>query len=909
MKSMKKFAFLLLTLMFLIIPTVQAADYVSLKNEYIQNHPGQSIIPFSWEASASEKVLPFNYTIPAAPTNNISITASRGQFESGSFIISAQKNLSGIQISIPNLYSTQGNAIPADAINMRLVKVWYQAGNDPFWVEYITPEYILTPELLIKDDALVKVDYVNKINYLKVTINGSQQYIDISNPSVPFPSNAKVYDASSLQPFSLKANENKQLWLTLHIPDNTPEGDYSGNIIITAPSEVPVAMNLSVRVLPFDLEPTPLTYGLFYAGKISPYAEIFETERYYYKTSATYLIELQNMKEHGVLYPTLHQEDTEYLDTELALRNAVGLPKDKIYINSWFIGNATDPAGLTTLANKVINWRNHTESYGYTNTYFYGIDEAKGDILLSQRAAWQTVHKNGGKIFATGWGSELIKMGDILDTSVVAYAPNETQADLLHNYGHKILSFQNPQAGIENPEIYRKNYGFTLWNSGYDGEMAFAYQYRMGQSIWNDYDGPGNVFEGQTYHYRDHVFTYPTSNGVIDTVQWEGFREGVDDTRYVASLIKKDGNDTSAKTIVSAGISNNDNMTAIRKNVINQILLSNLPLASFTGTPLTGTAPLTVTFTDTSTNSPTSWAWTFGDGGTSTVKNPSHQYTTAGTYSVSLKATNTAGSNSMTRTNYITVTAARVTSTSQTGVGIFQSGGTWYLDMNNNGAWDSTPTDRTFSWGKQSGDISITGDWNGDGITETGIFREGTWYLDMNNNGAWDSIPTDKTFSWGKQPGDIPITGDWNGDNIDETGIFRNGDWYLDMNNKGIWEGSPTDKEFSWGKQPGDVPITGDWNGNGITKTGIFRPGTGFYLDMNNNGAWDPTSDTMLIWGLQPNDIPVSGDWNGDGITETGIFRNGDWYLDINNNGIWNSGTDVIYPIGQPGDKPITGTW
>ena len=74
--------------------------------------------------------------------------------------------------------------------------------------------------------------------------------------------------------------------------------------------------------------------------------------------------------------------------------------------------------------------------------------------------------------------------------------------------------------------------------------------------------------------YRDHVFAYPTTNGVIDTIQWEGFREGVDDTRYVASLIKKEGSMTSAKAIISAGLSNNENMTIIRKNVIDQILLS-----------------------------------------------------------------------------------------------------------------------------------------------------------------------------------------------------------------------------------------------------------------------------------------------------------------------------------------------
>jgi len=91
------------------------------------------------------------------------------------------------------------------------------------------------------------------------------------------------------------------------------------------------------------------------------------------------------------------------------------------------------------------------------------------------------------------------------------------------------------------------------------------------------------------------------------------------------------------------------------------------PVALFTGNVMSGTPPTTVQFTDTSTNSPTSWMWTFGDGGTSTLKNPSHTYTTAGSYTVSLTVTNSGGSNTLTRTNYITVTSAIPPNASFTG--------------------------------------------------------------------------------------------------------------------------------------------------------------------------------------------------------------------------------------------------
>jgi serine protease len=79
------------------------------------------------------------------------------------------------------------------------------------------------------------------------------------------------------------------------------------------------------------------------------------------------------------------------------------------------------------------------------------------------------------------------------------------------------------------------------------------------------------------------------------------------------------------------------------------------PVANFSGTPTSGCAPLAVGFTDLSTNTPTGWSWTFGDGGTSTAQNPSHTYTSAGTYTVSLTVTNAYGSDGETKTGYITI--------------------------------------------------------------------------------------------------------------------------------------------------------------------------------------------------------------------------------------------------------------
>jgi PKD repeat protein len=81
-------------------------------------------------------------------------------------------------------------------------------------------------------------------------------------------------------------------------------------------------------------------------------------------------------------------------------------------------------------------------------------------------------------------------------------------------------------------------------------------------------------------------------------------------------------------------------------------------IAGFNATPLTGTAPLSVTFTDMTVGLPTSWYWDFGDGNHSTLQNPTNVYTTVGSYSVRLNVSNPNTQNSTVKTNYINVVSS-----------------------------------------------------------------------------------------------------------------------------------------------------------------------------------------------------------------------------------------------------------
>jgi PKD repeat protein len=79
------------------------------------------------------------------------------------------------------------------------------------------------------------------------------------------------------------------------------------------------------------------------------------------------------------------------------------------------------------------------------------------------------------------------------------------------------------------------------------------------------------------------------------------------------------------------------------------------PVADFSASPTSGTAPLKVKFTDQSTENPVTWQWNFGDGKTSIDQNPTHTYVSDGTYTVKLTVKNKTGSDTVTYYDYIKV--------------------------------------------------------------------------------------------------------------------------------------------------------------------------------------------------------------------------------------------------------------
>jgi hypothetical protein len=242
---------------------------------------------------------------------------------------------------------------------------------------------------------------------------------------------------------------------------------------------------------------------------------------------------------------------------------------------------------------------------------------------------------------------------------------------------------------------------------------------------------------------------------------------------------------------------------------------------------------------------------------------------------------------------------------------------------------------RVFQFGPAGG-IPITGDFDGDGVSDLAIFAEGEWHLDANSDG--DEDPTDLWARLGSR-NDLPVTGDWNGDGKTDIGIYGPAwprDPHVVHHEPGLADAENArrsqpknlppqaehaalgarrlraagtksredliDHVFHYGTA-GDVPIAGDWNGDGIDTIGIFHDGR-WHRDIDGDGRTTPR-DRSAQFG-RAGDLPVTGDWNGDGITDLGIYRGGIWYLDSNGNDQLDD-ADEVAQLGTANDRPITG--
>lgn len=300
------------------------------------------------------------------------------------------------------------------------------------------------------------------------------------------------------------------------------------------------------------------------------------------------------------------------------------------------------------------------------------------------------------------------------------------------------------------------------------------------------------------------------------------------------------------------------------------------PVAQFSATPTVGLPPLAVQFTDASTGTIYSYAWDFNNDGIidSTEKNPLYAYTTTGTYTVKLTVSGPGGSNSMVRSNYISVNSnAPVAefSASQTSgnypltvtfsdlsVGTVSS---YAWDFNNDGVTDSILKNPGWTYltpGTYSVKLMITGPGGSDSEIKEG-------YIVVNTDGpvaAFSVLPSE---------GIAPLTVQFNDQS---TGSITS--WAWDFNNDGVVDSTvQTPPLFTYqtaGVHTAKLTVTGPGGSTSATHTITASGLTADFTADHTSGVASRNVSFTVQFTDATTGSPVADSWNwnfGNGATST----------------------------------------
>jgi hypothetical protein len=179
------------------------------------------------------------------------------------------------------------------------------------------------------------------------------------------------------------------------------------------------------------------------------------------------------------------------------------------------------------------------------------------------------------------------------------------------------------------------------------------------------------------------------------------------------------------------------------------------------------------------------------------------------------------------------------------------------------------------------GDAAFVGDWDCDGVSTPGLYRQSDGYVYLRNSNT-EGV-ADRAFFFG-DPGDFPIVGDFNGDGCDTVSIYRpaQGRAFI-INELGADGGGlgAADFDFYFGN-PGDNPFVGDFDGDGRDSLGLHRTATGFVYFRNSLTSGN--ADQSFFYG-DPGDVIMAGDWTGSGKDTVAVYRpaSGTLYLNYAN--------------------------
>ena len=180
----------------------------------------------------------------SALSGGLDAVAAGGSVATLSLVVKSDKPVAAFSVACDGL-ACDGKAIPASAIDLLVVKRWYQDGNAWFTEARDPAGRILVPELLLHDDTLVTSDDKTLVN----TVRSGGRAVPSAEVA------AADRDAPALRPFALGAGAARQLVVRIAVAPGTPPGIYSGHLAFSADGAPAGRAPVALRVLAYDLKP------------------------------------------------------------------------------------------------------------------------------------------------------------------------------------------------------------------------------------------------------------------------------------------------------------------------------------------------------------------------------------------------------------------------------------------------------------------------------------------------------------------------------------------------------------------------------------------------------------------------------------------------------------------------------
>ncbi|MEN6558741.1 MAG: hypothetical protein ABFC54_11235, partial [Thermoguttaceae bacterium] len=422
-------------------------------------------------------------TIPAESevTRRLQVRATPGEYESATLAIRAFRPLRNVRLTVGSLQGDVGK-IPADRIDVKVVRCWLQVDD-----MYGPKQFMRVPELL-----------------------------------EPQGRHGELW---------VRQNVTRQFWLTIHVPDKAKPGKYQGKLSIEAEDAPAVEMSLDVEVLPFRLRRPPATaYGIYYY----PDREVGDR---------LVLADLRNIREHGLnticftLGPDVSVRaspkswDFSYLRWLMGLVSKVGGFDGPFPVCLNCGDHEITPKIRKAVTRLVRELETERKKQGWPEFLYYPIDEPFRGEKLERAVSYLQACKEvkGIRTYATVSMLAAEKLAPWLDVRCQSLAVvngfawpdalNAARAD-----GDTFWWYSNATRHYFTP--MRLKSGFFFWNSRATGEIYWQFCDPGKSSPWCDFDGEGH----------DHIAVYPGLDGPIETIQWECYREGVDDSLYAYTL-------------------------------------------------------------------------------------------------------------------------------------------------------------------------------------------------------------------------------------------------------------------------------------------------------------------------------------------------------------------------------------